>query len=243
MSDLPDGTPAAHPERHRAPLVVGLGASAGGIPALKQFFAHVSPGSGAAYVVILHLSPDHESHLAEVLQVTAPIPVTQVSERVRVQPDHVYVVSPNKSLSVIDNHLLVADITRAEQRRAPVDLFFRTLADAHGSRSAAVVLSGTGPDGSSGLKRVKEYGGLTIAQEPLDAQHGDMPRNAIATGFVDFVLPVAEIPARLAEYSARLQREGEAGESVDAVKAIEDPEAMGLVLALLRIRTGHDFSN
>src|SRR3712207_1603280 len=112
-------------------MVVGLGASAGGIHAFREFFANVPERSGMAYVVILHLSPDHDSRLAEVLQGTTTMPVTQVNEAVRIAPDHVYVIPPNQSLSVLDGSLVLSDMTRVEERRAPVDIFFRTLADSH----------------------------------------------------------------------------------------------------------------
>ncbi len=170
---------------HDTPPVVGIGASAGGIGALREFFSHVELPSGAAYVVILHLSPDRDSHLAEVLQSASAMPVAQVTSSVAIEADHVYVLSPNKSLTISGGHLSVADFTRTEERRAPVDVFFRALADSHGSRSVAVVLSGTGPNGSAGVKRIKAYGGLVIAQDPAEADYGDMPRNSIATGLVD----------------------------------------------------------
>src|SRR5262252_6445155 len=185
-------------------LVVGIGASAGGIKALSDFFAHVAPDSGMAYVVILHMSPDHESKLAEVLQAKSPIPVTQVSERVRVEPNRVYVVSPNHDLQMQDEYLAVSEVTRLEQRRAPVDIFFRTLAESHDSRAVCVVLSGMGANGSMGLKRVKEYNGLCIVQDPNEAAYSDMPQNSIATGLVDYILPVAEIPARIVAYRNHL---------------------------------------
>src|SRR5215210_8022999 len=116
-------------------LVVGLGASAGGIKAFKEFFAHVPHDSGMAYVVILHLSPEHESHLAEVLQVATYMPVTQVSGSVRIEPNHVYVIPPNKSLAINDGHLSISEIKRIEERRAPVDIFFRTLAESKKARA------------------------------------------------------------------------------------------------------------
>ena len=223
-----------------SPFVVGLGASAGGIQALKHFFAHVEPGNGVAYVVILHLSPDHDSHLAEVLQTTAPMPVAQVMASTPIVADHVYVVPPNRSLSITGGSLTVSEFTRSEERRSPVDLFFRALADTHGARSACVVLSGTGLNGSAGLKRVKEYGGLVLAQEPDEAEYGDMPRNAIATGLVDLVLPIAEMPAKIGAYVERL-RTDDTGTS--PAEAVGDPDALRDVLTLLRVRTGHDFSN
>ncbi|MEA2174017.1 MAG: two-component system, chemotaxis family, CheB/CheR fusion protein [Blastocatellia bacterium] len=222
-------------------LIVGLGASAGGIHALKEFFSQVPAASGMAYVVILHLSPDHESKLAEVLQLTSAIPVTQVQDRVRVVPDHVYVISPNRSLKMEDGHLTLSEIKRIEERRAPVDIFFRTLAESHHSRAVCVVLSGTGADGSMGMKRVKEYGGICIAQDPLEAEYSDMPRNAIATGLVDYVLPVSSIPSKITAYKEHL------GSIRIPVEVQERPEADDLALreifTQLRVRTGHDFSN
>jgi two-component system CheB/CheR fusion protein len=220
------------------PVVVGLGASAGGIAALKKFFAGIDVQSGCTYVVILHLSPDHDSKLAEVLQVAAPIPVTQVKESVRIERDHVYVISPNRALEIAQGHLVASEIRRTEQRKAPVDAFLRTLADAYGSRSICVILSGTGSNGSSGLKRVKEYGGLVIAQDPAEAEYTDMPNNAIATGLVDLVLPIAQMPQKIADYVQQL-RDAEAPELLEPA----DPDALREILTLVRVRTGHDFSN
>ena len=134
-------------------LIVGLGASAGGIKALRAFFEHVTIDSGMAYVVILHLSPEYESRLPEVLQRSTSVPVTTVIDRAPVVPDHVYVLPPNQSVSMVDGHLELSPITRIEERRAPIDIFFRTLADCQGPRSASIVLSGTGADGSMGMKR------------------------------------------------------------------------------------------
>ena len=229
--------PFVHPPQLR---VVGLGASAGGIKVLRDFFAHVEPQSGAAYVVVLHLSPDHESPLADVLQTSARVPVRQVTSEVVLEPDRVYVASPNKSVQVAEGILRVADFTSREQRKSPVDLCFRALADAQGARSACVVLSGTGANGSAGLKRVKACGGLVIAQDPDEAEYADMPRNAIATGLVDLVLPAAKMPAGIAAYFDGLQRD-------DATPAAGlaggPPESLRDVLTVLHVRTGHDFSN
>src|SRR4051812_44061675 len=137
-------------------MIVGIGASAGGIQALQEFFKHVSATSDMAYVVILHLSPDHDSKLAEVLRHTAHIPVQQVSEKTKVEPNHVYVVPPNKHLTMSEGFIIVSPNMDEQDRRAPVDIFFRTLATSHGAQSICVVLSGTGANGSMGLKRIKE---------------------------------------------------------------------------------------
>jgi len=244
MADSLHDEEATAPDRdwsHQTPPVVGLGASAGGITALKHFLAHVEQPSGAAYVVILHLSPEHESHLAEVLQRASAMPVAQVTSNVAIEADHVYVLSPNKSLTITDGHLSAADFSRAEQRRTPVDLFFRTLAESHGSRSVAVVLSGTGPNGSAGVKRIKAYGGLVIAQDPSESEYPDMPENSIATGLVDVILPVAAMPAKIASYFEHLRRD--TTELDQSTAAPDKEDAIREVLALLRVRTGHDFSN
>ncbi|HEX7294650.1 MAG TPA: CheR family methyltransferase, partial [Pyrinomonadaceae bacterium] len=221
-------------------LVVGIGASAGGIQALKEFFSRVTADSGIAYVVILHMSPEHESRLAEVLQATSLIPVTQVRERVKVRPNHVYVIPPNQNLAITDGHLTLTHMIGVEERRSPVDLFFRTLAETNDSRAVSVILSGTGANGSMGLKRIKEYGGVSFAQDPNEAQYSDMPRNAIATGLVDYVLPVSEIPSKILSYS---QHRG----TIQMPEAKEipatDEHALRDIFTQLRMRTGHDFSN
>jgi two-component system CheB/CheR fusion protein len=222
-------------------LVVGIGASAGGIQALKQFFENVRPDSGIAYVVILHLSPDHESKLAEILQIASRIPVTQVNESVAVHPDQVYVVPPNKSMTMSDGHINLLPLSTIEERRAPVDIFFRTLADSHGPRSVAVVLSGTGANGSMGLKRVKEFGGAAFVQNPREAEFDEMPRNAIATDLIDAVLPVAEIPERIVAYDEKL---GQIRIPVEITERQDEQQhALREIFTQLRVRTGHDFSN
>jgi two-component system CheB/CheR fusion protein len=233
--------PPAHGAPQPPPPVVGIGASAGGINALKQFFTNVDKASGAAYVVILHLSPDHDSRLAQVLQTATAMPVAQVTGSVAIEPDHVYVLSPNKSLTIADGLLSVSDFTRPEERRSPVDVFFRALADSRGSHAIAVVLSGTGPNGSAGVKRIKASGGLILAQDPDEAEYGDMPRNSIATGLVDVILPVAAMPAKIAAYLEHLRRDPAEVEATD--RAPDDADAMREVLSQLRVRTGHDFSN
>lgn len=222
-------------------LIVAIGASAGGIAALKSFFENVPADSGAAYVVILHLSPDHDSRLAEVLQTVARIPVEQVREKVELKPNSVYVVPPNKSLSMSDGHIIVSPVQTVEERRAPVDIFFRTLAESHGGHAVAVILSGTGANGSMGIKRVKEKGGAAFVQNPREAEYADMPRNSIATELIDEVLNVHEIPGRIVDYGKNL------GKIVIPVEPEDREEneqhALREIFTLLRVRTGHDFAN
>ena len=188
---------------------------------------------------MLHLSPEHESHLAEVLQVSARIPVVRATETLLVEPDHVYVISPNTSLRMADGHLTVSDTRQVDERRSPVDIFFRTLADTHGARAVSIVLSGTGPDGSSGLKRVKEHGGVIMAQEPRESDHDDMPRNAIGTGLVDHILPVGEMASRivaLARHLGPVRRR-------DPLSRSTGLDGLPEIMTLVRLRTGHDFSH
>jgi two-component system CheB/CheR fusion protein len=222
-------------------LVVGIGASAGGIPALQTFFESVPPDSGMAYVVILHLSPDHDSKLAQVLQGSCSMPVTKVTERVRVERDHVYVVPPDQHLTIADEHICVAQNTNMQDRRAPVDIFFRALAESHRSRAICVVLSGTGANGSMGLKRVKERGGAAFVQDPAEAAFDEMPRNSIATALADAVLPVAQIPAKILAYKANLGKIEIPAEP--GMRPEEQQNALREIFTLLRLRTGHDFSN
>lgn len=225
--------------------VVGLGGSAGGIQALQEFFRAMPADTGMAFVVILHLLPDQESHLAEILQRTTEMPVIQVKSLVRVEINHVYVIPPNRSLSLSDGNIMLHELEKTEGRRVAIDLFFRSLAKTHGPQSVAIVLSGADGDGVAGLKRIKEAGGVTIAQDPEEAEHDSIPRGAIETGMVDWILPVGEMAARIVGL-----RENERKIQLPAVQPPEktpgEPEheaALRDVLAFLRVRTGHDFTH
>jgi two-component system CheB/CheR fusion protein len=137
------------------PVVVGIGASAGGLAALKSFFGQMPEETGIAFVVVVHLSPDHESHLAELLQPHVKIPVEQVNKTVPLRADRVYVIPPNANLDAIDTHLRLSKLEEKRRERAPIDHFFRTLASTHDGNSIAVILTGTGSDGTLGLKQIK----------------------------------------------------------------------------------------
>lgn len=245
------------PEPGAAPIpssldfpVVGIGASAGGLQALLRFFEQLPAQCGMAFVVILHLSPRHESNVAAILQNATRLRVLQVNAPMPVEKNHVYVISPSKDLTMVDGYLRVSDARRPKGRHVAIDLFFRTLADAHQHRSFAIVLSGTGSDGAVGLARVKERGGVTMAQLPDDAEYDGMPRSAMGTGSVDFVLPVADMPQKLMELWANasaieMPEPGDDGtpahppSSGDRAHAAE--EALREVITMLRTRTGHDF--
>ena len=228
--------------------MVGLGGSAGSIQALLAFFQTMPVDSGMVFVVILHLSPEHESTLPALIQRVTTMPTFQVADSVRVKANCVYVIPPGKALASMGGSLKVTDLLPERGRRVAVDLFFRTLADTHGPKSAAIVLSGADSDGTLGIKRIKERGGLTIAQEPDEAEHGSMPRSAIQTGMVDWVLRVEQMPSRLLEYyqignRLRLPPEnGPAAETAPEPEINESEAALREVLRFLRTRTARDFS-
>ncbi|MEA3128356.1 MAG: two-component system, chemotaxis family, CheB/CheR fusion protein, partial [Paraburkholderia sp.] len=160
----PDAEAAAIPARGAGQLdfpVVGIGASAGGVQALLRFFENAPPDIGMAFVVVLHLSPDHASSADQVLQHATGMPVRQVRHAMPVEKNHVYVISPSHDLSLEGGHLTPIEVDRPRGRPIAIDLFFRSLADAHRERAIAIVLSGTGADGATGIGRIKEQGGVT----------------------------------------------------------------------------------
>jgi two-component system CheB/CheR fusion protein len=228
--------------------VIGIGASAGGVQALLRLFGTVPPAPGVAFVVVLHLSPDHISHAHDVIQNVTGLRVRQVSGAVPLERDNVYVIPPGKLLSMVDGHLR---LTEPELPRLPptsIDVFFRSLAEAHGSRAVSVILSGSGSDGSVGIARVREQGGITIAQQPEEAEYGEMPRNAIATGDVDLVLPVAEIVPRvltLVRNAADIVLPSPSDDAADDVAQVGATEGdpVDEVLDLLQQRARHDFNH
>lgn len=243
--------PALSPSHLDFP-VVGIGASAGGLEAICTFFRQMPADCGMAFVVVLHLSPDHQSVADRIIQETTAMPVRQVSEPVPIERNHVYVISPANRLSTNDGYLRVSPANRRRGDHVAIDLFFRDLADVHKDHAFCVVLSGTGADGAVGLSRIKEQGGVTLVQAPDDAQYDGMPRAALETGMVDLVLPVADMPQKLMElwHNARQVR----------LPEIEDdtlPPALGSrrgdarqaeplleeILLLLRTNTGHDFQH
>src|SRR5262245_19305240 len=215
--------------------VVGIGASAGGLSALETLLPAIQSDSGLAFVIVQHLDPDHESVLASLLERLATVPVTVITNQTAAEANRIYVIPPNASLTMVDDRLLLSPPVEHRGLRTPIDGFFISLAEARGEKAAGIILSGSGSDGTLGLRAIKEHGGLTIAQE--GAEYDGMMRSAVRTGMVDFVLPLADIPAKLADYfrhlDGRKQAPPENGEAVDYLTQIS---------ALLRTRTGHDFS-
>lgn len=223
-----------------APTVVGIGASAGGLGALKKFLENTSANSGLAYVVVVHLLPDHESHLPQLLQPSTPLPVQQVTETTLIESNHVYVIPPNANISAIDTHLRLSKLEERRQERAPIDHFFRTLATAHGARAIAVILTGSGSDGTLGVKDIKANGGMVIVQDPAEAEYDGMPQSAIATGIVDVILPVGQIPKAILRFDRTRPRVSVPPDGQDAPDG--DRVLLQKIFALMRLRSARDFS-
>jgi two-component system, chemotaxis family, CheB/CheR fusion protein len=216
-------------------IVVGIGASAGGVRALQHLFASLPEKTGAAYVVVVHLDPDVRSEMSNILAARTGMPVLQVGKPVPLQPDHVYVIPPDRRLLITDDEIATAEFDEPRGKRAPIDLFFRSLAEQHGD-GCAVILTGAGSDGSVGVRAVKEFGGIILVQDPGEAEFPSMPRAAIATGIADFILPIREIAQRLVE----LVREKSNGDPA-GLQGL-NPDLLRRILAHVRVRTGHDFS-
>jgi two-component system CheB/CheR fusion protein len=203
-----------------------------------------------AFVVVLHLSTKHESKAADILQQRTKMRVSQVTQTVAVEADHVYVIAPGLQIEMFDGQLVVSPLQRAPGRHLTIDTFFRTLAHAHRGRALAVVLSGADGDGAIGLREIKGEGGIAIAQSPSDAEYDTMPSSAIATAQVDFILPAAEIGPKLVDLWGHAQRielpdadsipvEAKPPKSSAALARAE--AALREVMIMLLARTGHDF--
>jgi two-component system CheB/CheR fusion protein len=216
--------------------IVGIGASAGGLKALRSFFQALPDTTGMAFVVITHLHPEHDSMLAEILQGDTKMRVGQVISKVDVEPDHVYVIPPNHHILMADHKLDVQEFDEPRGIRSPVDHFFRSLANAH-HEIVGIILSGSGTDGAVGIKAIKEEGGLLMVQSPEEAEYDGMPRAAIATGMIDAVLPVSELASTLLKYA---HHPGVLPRDPDLLTP-QQQETMQRILAHVNARTGHDF--
>jgi two-component system, chemotaxis family, CheB/CheR fusion protein len=238
LNTLEAKKPAEPTNRTQGLTVVGIGASAGGLSALNSFFDALSPDTGMAFVVITHLHPTYESHLAEILQQHTQMPTRQVSRRIKVEADHVYVIPPNRSIILTDTHLETAEFTEPRGKRTPIDYFFRSLASEE-RESIAVILSGGGTDGSVGLKDVKELGGMIMVQDPNEAEYNSMPLAAINTGLADVVQPAGHLAEKLVEYAQhRPQLPHDPGQLTE-----EEAETFQHILAQVHARTGQDFNH
>ena len=223
------------------PQVVGIGASAGGLQALEDFFGHVPAASGLAFVVVQHLDPTQKGMLPGLLQRATPMKVRQVINRMPIEPDCVYVIPPNKDLSLLHGRLHLLDPIAPRGLRLPVDFFFRSLAEDQHERAVGVILSGMGSDGTSGLQAIKENAGLVLVQSPDTAQFDGMPRSAIDAGLADIVAAAEELPERLLAH-LRLAPPPSGQFAAEATLPLQSRNALDRIIILLRERTGNDFS-
>jgi two-component system CheB/CheR fusion protein len=232
----PPETPAS-PANVSFPIV-GIGASAGGLEALERFLGHVPAGSGMAFVIVQHLDPTHKGVMPELLQRVTGMKVIQVKDRTKVRPDCVYVIPPNKDMSILHGVLHLLEPVAPRGLRLPIDYFLRSLAQDQEGRSIGVILSGMGSDGTLGLRAIKEKAGVVLVQEPATAKFDSMPRSAVDAGLADIVAPVDELPGKILAYLqlTPLIARTEA--------ALEDKtqSALEKVVVLLRAHTGNDFS-
>ena len=220
--------------------VVGLGASAGGIEALAEFLGATPANSGLAFIVVLHLDPTKESSLSSILALRTAMPVAEIADGMEVAPDHVYVIAPNHDLTLDANALRLTEPRQPRGHRHPVDVLFKSLAEQRQERTAAIVLSGTGTNGTQGLKEVKAAGGLILIQSPESARFDGMPRSAIGAGLADHVLAPADMPGKLLDYFGHGYVAAPDGLSSSAAA---DQPRLDHVLSVLRAHAGQEFGS
>ncbi len=218
--------------------VVGLGASAGGLEAFEQFLRGMPVTSGMAFVLVQHLDPSHASILTEILQRSTAMPVAEAKDQVAVAPNHVYVIPPNRDMVIFRGALQLSVPGEVHGRRMPIDAFLRALAEDQGERAVGIILSGTGSDGTLGLRAIVGAGGISLVQEPATAKYDGMPASAIRAGYATHVLPVEQMPQALTTAMRMLA----APPGVPALPPLA-ASALNRVLMVLRSATGHDFSD
>lgn len=219
--------------------IVGLGASAGGLEAFASFFKVMPSNSGMAFVLVSHLDPTHVSILPDLIKKQTKMKVLQINDGQKVEPDHVYVIPPNKDLSILDGVLYLMEQPLPRGLNLPIDNFFRSLAQDQGCKAICIILSGTGTDGTLGVKEIKGEIGMVMVQDEKSAKYDGMPRSAIATGLADYILPVEKMPDQLIKYTEHASVQPETKFKTDEEKF---QKALQRIFILLRSHTHHDFS-
>jgi two-component system, chemotaxis family, CheB/CheR fusion protein len=219
--------------------MVGIGASAGGLKAFERFFSNMPADSGMAFILIPHLAPSHISMLPELLRKYSEMAIHQAENGTEVEPNKVYIIPPNRQMTIGHGTLRLSAPVEPHGRRSPIDTFFRSLADDQGSNACAIVLSGTGTDGTLGAQAIKDRGGLVIAQDPVSAEYDGMPNSAIQSGLADYVLAPERMAAQLLTQAGGSLLQGPA-----AGAGISDdfPDILESIIDLVRSQTGNDFS-
>jgi len=220
--------------------IVGIGSSAGGLEALEHFFANMPSQSGLAFVVIQHLDPNYKSMMVDLIKRYTQMRVLRAQDGMRVEPDTIYLNPPNKDVAIFHGVLQLVEPEEKQGFRFPIDFFFRSLAQDQGEKAICIVLSGTGTDGTLGLRAIKDAGGMTMAQDEKSAMYSGMPKSAIATGLVDFVLPVERMPQELLKYIKHPYMDRSQKTSLLVPKG---ENTLDKIFLLLRTYTKHDFSH
>ena len=218
--------------------IVGIGASAGGLSAFETFFRHTPKDVGAAFVLVPHLDPTHKSMMSSLLRNYTGMSVFEIEDNMKVQINSVYIIPPGKDLAIYHGSFQLLEPTKPRGYRAHINFFLRSLAEDQQNNAVGVILSGTGSDGTEGIKELKLRGGITIVQSAERAKYDGMPRSAISTGMVDYILPVEQMPERI-RLIAQTSRPVTSG----TVDKEEEADEFSKIFFLLRSHTGHDFSD
>jgi two-component system CheB/CheR fusion protein len=238
MSPVRKNPKSQEPLKQKQSLpIVGIGASAGGLEAFEQFFTKMPSDSGMAFVLIPHLDPSHASMMTELLRRVTTIQVTEAEDGVKVEPNHVYVIPPNKEMSIFQGVLQLEVPKKVHGLRMPIDFFFRSLSEDQGEMAICIILSGTGSDGTLGLRAIHGAGGMVMIQDPATARYAGMPGSAIQTGLVDYVLPPEKMPSQIINYVKM-----HIGKKAKPPVPEKIESSLRKILGLVRSQTGHDFS-
>ena len=237
MSEASNGN-GGTPQQELRPMVVGIGASAGGLEALQQFFSCIPGNTGLIFIIIQHLSPDYKSLMAEILGKHTSMMVLQAESEMEIEPDTVYLIPPKKNMTIRDGRLLLTDYVHGGINH-PIDIFLNSLAEERKERALAIILSGTGSDGTNGIKAIKEHGGFVLVQEPTSAKFDGMPRNAINTGLADVILPPGQLAEEILSYTnypAMVMRQ-------EHLQGFPDEDALAHIYMILKQVSGIDFTH
>ncbi|MFW6218582.1 MAG: chemotaxis protein CheB [Bacteroidota bacterium] len=218
---------------------VGIGASAGGLEALQEFFKHMPSDTGLIFIIIQHLSPDYKSLMNELLSRYTSMKIKIVEDGIRLEPNTVFLIPPKKNMTIFNDQLYLKDFPQKQGLNLPIDIFFRSLAEEKGKRSIGIILSGTGSDGTLGIRAIKEAGGMVMVQDDRSAKFDGMPRSSIATGLVDYVLTVDKMPRGILNYIKHPFIKKSSSTSNDIA---HNEDALSLILKIIRDKVGVDFT-
>jgi two-component system CheB/CheR fusion protein len=230
---------AARQNKTRSFPIVGIGGSAGAFSAFEKFFKHMPTDSGMAFIIVMHLDPNHKGHITDVIQTYTSIPVIQAGDGMKVEADTIYIIPPNADMGIHNRKLLLLTPAQVHGHRQPIDYFLQSLAEDQWNKAVGIIFSGMGSDGETGIRMIKEKLGMAMVQDPETAQYNSMPLASIGTNLVDYVLAPEEMPIKLIQYINHPILADEATEQ--ARNDVQNGNAIQKILMLLRSHTGHDF--